>query len=206
MKTCTRCGIEKPFSEFVKRRASRDGLNIYCKECHNKLNKKWATDNPEKNKESKKKWQKNNPERFKESIEKWRKNNPKKYSNSVEYRREYHKNRYKNDPEYYKKRYKEWVKNNPEKIKNYKSRRRARKKSNGVFVILEKELKKIYSSPCFACGATENLTQEHLIPVSRGGRHSIGNLTTLCHSCNSSKGSKTLMEWRLAQTRNALVE
>ncbi len=33
MKKCTRCGEEKPFSEFQKRKASKDGLNAACKKC-----------------------------------------------------------------------------------------------------------------------------------------------------------------------------
>lgn len=35
MKTCSRCGVEKPESEFVARRASRDGLTAACGECLN---------------------------------------------------------------------------------------------------------------------------------------------------------------------------
>jgi len=33
MKRCPRCGEEKPFSEFAKNRARRDGLQTYCKPC-----------------------------------------------------------------------------------------------------------------------------------------------------------------------------
>lgn len=43
---------------------------------------------------------------------------------------------------------------------------------------------------CQQCGATTDLTVDHIIPVSRGGDSSGNNLTTLCRSCNSSKGTK----------------
>lgn len=33
-KICKKCNIEKPFSEFYKRKGLKDGLNLYCKECH----------------------------------------------------------------------------------------------------------------------------------------------------------------------------
>jgi hypothetical protein len=33
MKTCTRCGIEKPLSEYQVRAASKDGLTASCKAC-----------------------------------------------------------------------------------------------------------------------------------------------------------------------------
>lgn len=32
-KVCTKCGIEKPFSEFYNNRASKDGKTTRCKEC-----------------------------------------------------------------------------------------------------------------------------------------------------------------------------
>lgn len=33
MKTCSRCGAEKPTAEFGKRKAAHDGLHPYCKQC-----------------------------------------------------------------------------------------------------------------------------------------------------------------------------
>lgn len=35
MKTCTRCGTEKPFTEFPRRSASKDGYAAGCKACVN---------------------------------------------------------------------------------------------------------------------------------------------------------------------------
>jgi hypothetical protein len=32
-KTCARCNMEKPRSQFGKRVVSIDGLNVYCKSC-----------------------------------------------------------------------------------------------------------------------------------------------------------------------------
>jgi len=37
MKKCSKCGIEKPLSEFYKRKASKDGHRGTCKICRNKL-------------------------------------------------------------------------------------------------------------------------------------------------------------------------
>ena len=66
----------------------------------------------------------------------------------------------------------------------------------GVFLILEKELRKVYDSPCFMCGRKENQSLDHIIPISRGGSHSIGNIMTLCLQCNMSKNAKTITEWK----------
>lgn len=49
---------------------------------------------------------------------------------------------------------------------------------------------------CVYCGSTEDLTLDHIIPLSRGGNNDASNLATACRSCNSSKGAKTLQEWR----------
>lgn len=37
---------------------------------------------------------------------------------------------------------------------------------------------------------------DHVVPVSRGGLSRLDNLTTACPSCNLSKGSKLVSEWR----------
>lgn len=40
---------------------------------------------------------------------------------------------------------------------------------------------------CEECGAVDDLTADHLIPLADGG-HLLGPLRTLCRSCNSSRG------------------
>lgn len=51
---------------------------------------------------------------------------------------------------------------------------------------------------CAYCGdRTEDLHLEHVIPVSRGGRHAIGNVLPACPRCNQSKTDFLLIEWRL---------
>ena len=76
-------------------------------------------------------------------------------------------------------------------------KRRARLRKSETFFITEKELRRLYAQPCVACSSTERQTLDHCIPITRGGRHSIGNLQTLCLSCNSKKHRRTIMEWRL---------
>jgi hypothetical protein len=50
---------------------------------------------------------------------------------------------------------------------------------------------------CVYCGATEAvLHADHVHPRSRGGRDEMENLVTACASCNLSKGSKSVEEWR----------
>ena len=49
---------------------------------------------------------------------------------------------------------------------------------------------------CLCCRATDNLTIDHIIPVSLGGTTEIDNLQTLCMRCNRRKHTKT-ENWRL---------
>ncbi|WP_299458911.1 HNH endonuclease [uncultured Microscilla sp.] len=44
---------------------------------------------------------------------------------------------------------------------------------------------------CQYCGSPYDLTLDHVIPKSRGGRSTWDNLATACKSCNSKKGDLT---------------
>jgi hypothetical protein len=41
MKKCTKCGIEKPLTEFHKKSASKDGLDYWCRSCKSKSKKEY---------------------------------------------------------------------------------------------------------------------------------------------------------------------
>lgn len=43
---------------------------------------------------------------------------------------------------------------------------------------------------CKACGTTDNLCVDHIIPMSRGGSDDMDNLQLLCRRCNSRKGAR----------------
>lgn len=47
---------------------------------------------------------------------------------------------------------------------------------------------------CLACGATEDLTLDHIKHKSKGGGDEDSNLRTLCRSCNSRRGTGFLAE------------
>lgn len=44
---------------------------------------------------------------------------------------------------------------------------------------------------CQYCGNTKHLTLDHLIPVSKGGKHTWDNIVTACEICNNRKGDRT---------------
>jgi hypothetical protein len=97
----------------------------------------------------------------------------------------------------------------PEQQAAYNRNRRARKRSNRdyrpVSLISWQRMLTRHNHRCFYCGSAGVLTQDHIIPLSRGGRHGEGNLVPACLSCNRSKASRLLIEWRrVKQWKEAL--
>lgn len=50
------------------------------------------------------------------------------------------------------------------------------------------------SHQCQYCGSKKELTLDHVLPKSRGGKSTWDNLATACQKCNSYKGDKTPSE------------
>lgn len=119
------------------------------------------------------------------------------------------------DPDIARQRSRDWATNNrskvseinkkhaqkyPEKMREKGARRRARTENNGIFFITSQEKLKLYNSSCFYCGSKESIQIDHVIPIARGGRHSIGNLVAACARCNNQKKARYIMEWRLGMS------
>jgi len=51
-----------------------------------------------------------------------------------------------------------------------------------------------YGDECIFCGATADLTLEHLLPQKYNGSNVEKNLVWICKSCNSQKGARRLYE------------
>jgi hypothetical protein len=50
---------------------------------------------------------------------------------------------------------------------------------------------------CGKCFTSNNLSRDHIIPVSKGGEDVWTNVVTACIKCNTQKGAKLLQECRL---------
>lgn len=51
---------------------------------------------------------------------------------------------------------------------------------------------------CYYCGQKtppKELTMDHIVPISRGGKSSKGNVVTACKTCNNAKKQLLPMEW-----------
>lgn len=178
MKYCSRCNMTKPFTDFNKNKNRYDGHQGYCRPCQNSRNAEWITDNRTRYLAQKKARYENNKEKHTEGVYRWRKNNPDKVAKIDRRYLESHREKI-------------YLKNNKRRVKIKES----------AFLVLDKEIRRLYSGNCIHCGSSERITMDHLIPVSRGGRHSIGNLAPMCKSCNSRKGKRLYAEWRYKNVR-----
>jgi len=81
------------------------------------------------------------------------------------------------------------------------AKRKKRMSECKIYHILDKDLAKLYTGQCYNCGSSKNQSIDHRIPISRNGDHGIGNLMTLCRTCNASKKDRTIMEWKLSKIK-----
>lgn len=59
----------------------------------------------------------------------------------------------------------------------------------------DERLKMTAPQACYYCGATDDLTIDHLIPRIRGGQDDADNLILACRVCNSSKQGRDMLLW-----------
>lgn len=58
------------------------------------------------------------------------------------------------------------------------------------------DCKDYFNLECAYCGKQlKNLSQDHVVPVTKGGTYTKNNIVPACRSCNSSKNSHDLEEW-----------
>ena len=105
--------------------------------------------------------------------------------------------------EYYaedaRKRSRKWRKENPELNQENKRIHRARKVGNGGRHTQNQwlELCAKFEFRCVCCFRITYLTRDHVIPLLMGGTDNIENIQPLCRSCNSRKGARNCIDYRL---------
>lgn len=70
-KSCNKCNVDKPTSEFYKRSASPDGLQMVCKSCTKDINQNFRNTNPKYQVD----WQRTNNVKWSKYISEWTKVN-----------------------------------------------------------------------------------------------------------------------------------
>lgn len=176
-KTCAKCDATLEIFQFYKQASRKDGLSYACKECLKKKSKLWRAENKERHRAYSAQWLKLNPEKARQTSKNWNEKNLEKVRASKE----------------------KWAKNNPEASRLKTLRRRAALRD--AKQVTQKDIAKMMQKGCIYCQArAEHI--DHVIPISKGGIHSLGNLAPSCAKCNLSKGGKLVSEWRYKNQRS----
>lgn len=105
--------------------------------------------------------------------------------------------RYRKNPEYYRQKMARIRAAHPDRYREYVERRRARKLAapqNDLTSAQWREIKIAYRQRCVYCGRKmQRLEMDHIIPLSKGGSHTVSNIVPACRSCNASKGDRAVL-------------
>ncbi len=192
---CSKCRKEKSIDCFYKVSSYPRGVDYYCKDCR----RFQVCDSAKNNRES---INKRKRKRYQEDIDRQRAYNLMNYKrwsernkeHLLEYQRQWQKNNRERINAYRRKSYEK----NPKRISFIANKRKHWQRTNGGSGYTYRqwrELCKEYNFTCLACGKSEpeiNLSQDHVVPLSQGGKHDIKNIQPLCNSCNASKGTKII--------------
>ena len=182
-KVCSKCKIENNIDEFYER--ANGGFHGECKACTLEKQREYHNENRDKILLRKKEYNRKN----KEKID------------------NYNKKYYIENNDDIKLRVKKWKNDNPEKYKNLSVRMsqvRAAREKNVISDFSKKDwedCKNFFKNDngdleCAYCGKIlKRATQDHFIPLSKGGNYTKDNIIPVCISCNSSKCDKDFEEW-----------
>lgn len=196
MRKCTKCGEEYPATrEFFHKHKNNPGLRPDCKKCFSIAAKARYEKNRDKYLESLKQYRENNAQVIKQRrINYYQKNKEFIKAKSVAY---YHETSKKRNAYKVAKRNSEWKKKNKDKVNGYTHKRRAIARNLQATLTSKQweQIKKDFNYQCAYCGEVKELTQDHFVPISRGGEYTRNNIVPACSSCNPSKGDKDFFDW-----------
>lgn len=75
-----------------------------------------------------------------------------------------------------------------------------------TFVVLDRDLRRLlarYRGRCAYCLTSPHEHWDHVVPIARGGHHSVGNLVPSCAPCNLKKQAKMPIEFRARYMQRA---
>lgn len=166
-KRCTKCQQEKSTSEFNKDSQKKDGLRSYCRECQQIYSRLYLDKNPDKNKQYYKK--------NREALIQYQHNNRDRFA---EKRRQWRKSQLSKNAE------------------RGHLRRLSEKNQIGYLPDNYYALVLDFYGECGICRSKDNLTLDHIVPISWGGVHGLENMGVLCRSCNAAKGNRNALDYR----------
>lgn len=192
-KVCSRCKEEKSLGDFYKDARKKDGLYPHCKSCHNKLTtdyerRRYASDSEfrQRKQAANQRWAAKNPDK----VIAYRTNEEFK-----DHRREYMRDWRDEHEEHlrvYDRSYKQ--NNRPQRAEN-QARRNARKRLATIEPVDFDEILERDGLWCYLCQSEvepDDIHFDHVVPLSKGGMHTMDNIRVTHSVCNLRKGDRLL--------------
>jgi hypothetical protein len=210
MRECTKCGMRLGETDFYTPYGP-------CKSCAKKAVAEWRAKNRERHNENARRWREANPDKIAETNrgqyqknkternaygKRWAEQNrdkcraaekrwrdkPTSKATMCDNAREWRKA----NPERALAAERRWRAKNPHMVCAFAKTRRARKKGAAVADLTAAQWRTIQERADHRCAYCDKrckgrLTQDHVIPLSKGGHHTASNIAPACGPCNSRK-------------------
>jgi 5-methylcytosine-specific restriction endonuclease McrA len=203
MKTCSKCNEAKGLAEFNRNKRNKDGRESACRVCARARALQWRQANREKIAGYNKKYLQANHEARAEYKRQCRQANPEKMAEyrqaNREKRAEYSRQYYQANREAraeYKRQYLQTPEGKEGRRASQQKRRALKLGAAGKASVADIRARFDYhGNRCYYCGCDGKMTIEHRIPLARGGANWPANIVPACGPCNSSKHTRTEVEF-----------
>lgn len=196
-KRCSRCNQWRDSSEFYKDKSKRDGLKSHCKACHEVYKRGYRSTPAAKQVKERRETARRKPtaaapppppDDLDGLFQAWRRHNTARRKAFVRAQlRKWHAQHPSES--------RGWARQNRESIRTSAQGQRAARLHAAIntFSVAEWQwLIERFESRCAYCGKIcTGLTPDHVLPLSRGGNNSLGNIVPACGPCNLRKGART---------------
>lgn len=197
-KRCNECGETKPHEDFYLRKTGKKAgmLSYICRACDSEKRRQYRQSDPERARRQRRRYYKANRESVIEKQKRYAEANAEKVdAYQKQYRDEHQEDRKSYMQEYWPEHYAA----NRHKYIEKRKQRSALIQGHGKG-FRKSDIRQMYEQQkgrCYWCEEELNGSYEidHIIPLSKGGPHHLGNVCCACFSCNRSKHAKMPYEF-----------